>query len=101
MENTQNEKPTENASQAKTVAQTKATYSYPWWASSVALEMFWGQANEAIQILPKPKYLESAKIAMGREVFEQELTEPQALLEELTVRVGSEMIEKLRAKISK
>jgi integrase len=100
VENVQNEKPTEKASQIKTVAQAKAAYSYPWWASSEAIEMFWGQANEAVQILPLPKYLQSAKIAMGREVFEQELAEPQSLLEELTVRVGGETIEKLKVKMA-
>jgi integrase len=99
-ENAQNEKPTEKASQAKSIPQVKAAYSYPWWASSEALEMFWGQANEPVQILPLAKYLQSAKTAMGREVFEQELAEPQTMLEELTARVGSETIEKLRAKIS-
>ena len=37
---------------------------------------------------------------MGREVFEQELAEPQALLDELLERVGVATIEKLKAKIS-
>jgi integrase len=84
----------------KTVAQAKAAYSYPWWASSEAIETFFGQANEPVQIVPLPKYLQSAKAAMGREVFEQELSEPQALLDELLERVGVAIIEKLKAKIS-
>jgi hypothetical protein len=46
-----------------------------------------------------PKFLESAKQAMGREVFEQELTEPQVLLDELAERVGVSTIEKLKAKM--
>jgi hypothetical protein len=37
---------------------------------------------------------------MGREVFEQELSEPQALLDELLERVGIAIIEKLKGKIS-
>jgi hypothetical protein len=37
---------------------------------------------------------------MGREVFEQELTEPQSLLEELAERVDTSIIAKLKAKIS-
>jgi hypothetical protein len=37
---------------------------------------------------------------MGREVFEQELTEPKALLEELIARVGEETIVKLKAKMA-
>jgi hypothetical protein len=86
--------PTTNA------AKIKAKYSYPWWASNEATEIFWGQANEPVQIVPLPKYLQSAKAAMGREVFEQELSEPQALLDELLERVGVATIEKLKAKIS-
>jgi integrase len=85
----------------KTVAQTKATYSYPWWASKEAVEVFWGQANEVVQIVPVAKYLECVKSAMGREVFEQELSEPQALLEEFAARAGAETIEKLKARIPK
>ena len=37
---------------------------------------------------------------MGRKVFEQELSEPQALLDELLERVGYATIEKLKVKIS-
>ena len=50
--------------------------------------------------MPLPKYLQNAKAAMGREVFEQELAEPQVLLDELLERVGVATIEKLKAKIS-
>jgi hypothetical protein len=81
-------------------AKIKAKYSYPWWASNEAIEIFWGQANEPVQIVPLPKYLQSAKAAMGREVFEQELAEPQALLDELQERVGVAIVEKLKAKLS-
>jgi Phage integrase family len=87
-------------SQVKTVAQAKAAYSYPWWASSEPIEVFWGQVNEPVQIVPLPGYLQSAKTAMGREVFEKELGEPEALLDELTARIGMATIEKLKAKIS-
>lgn len=85
--------------QSKTAAQAKASYSYPWWASKEAPEVFWGQANETVQIVPLAKYLECVKSAMGREVFEQELAEPQALLEEFAARVGTETVEKLKTKI--
>jgi hypothetical protein len=100
VENSPNIKSTDTKPQGKTIAQAKATYSYPWWASSEAIEVFWGQANEPVQIIPVAKYLQSAKTAMGREVFEQELSEPQALLDELAERVGAEKIEKLKSKIS-
>jgi hypothetical protein len=46
------------------------------------------------------KYLQSAKEAMRREVFEQELAEPQGLMDELLERVGFLAIEQLKAKFS-
>lgn len=82
-----------------TAAQVKAAYSYPWWASNQAIEVFWGQANESVQIVPRAKFLESAQQAMGREVLEQELKETQMLLEEFQERVGIAIIEKLKSKI--
>jgi integrase len=84
----------------KTVAQAKAAYSYPWWASKNVTEVFWGQANEPVQIVPLVKFLESAKQSMGRIVFEEELSEPTALLEEFAERAGASYAEKLKAKIS-
>ena len=86
--------------QTKTAAQAKATYSYPWWTSDDAIEVFWGQANEPVQILSLTEYLQSAKNAMGREVFEKELREPKTLLEELTARVGADAIEKVKARVA-
>jgi hypothetical protein len=83
----------------KTAAQAKAQYSYPWWASKEAVELFWGQANEPVPIVPPAKFLESAKRAMGRDVFVEELAEPKALLEEFQERVGIATIEKLKSKI--
>ena len=96
----QKDEPTTAEPQKKTPAQAKAKYSFPWWASNEGIEIFLGQANEPVQIVPPAKYLESAKQAMGREVFEQELSEPQALLDELLERVGAPTMEKLKAKIS-
>jgi hypothetical protein len=84
---------------SQTAAQAKAAHSYSWRASSEAIEIFWGQANEPVQIVPFPKDLQNSKAAMGREVFEQELTEPQALLDELRERVGIATVEKLKVKI--
>jgi hypothetical protein len=88
-----------SANSNKTAAQAKAAYSYPWWASSNPVEVFWGQANEPVQIVPLPKFLQSAKAAMGREVFEQELAEPQALVDELVERIGASTIETLKTKM--
>jgi integrase len=96
-----NGKSTTTEPQKKTVAQAKAAYSYPWWASKNVTEVFWGQANEPVQIISSAKFLESAKQSMGRIVFEEELSEPATLLEEFAERAGASYIEKLKAKISR
>ncbi len=98
-ENPPNGKPINAPLQNKTAAQAKATYSYPWWASRNVTEVFWGQANESVQVISTAKFLESAKQSMGRVVFEEELSEPAALLEEFAARAGVSYIEKLKAKI--
>jgi integrase len=80
-----------------TVAKTKAKYSYPWWASENPAEVFWGQVNESVQIVPIEKYIASAAKAMGREVFKSELSDPQALVAEFLERVPQATIKALRA----
>ena len=60
-----------------TVAKAKAKYSYPWWASENPAELFWGQVNEAVQIVPMEKYIATAAQAMGREVIKSELSDPK------------------------
>ncbi len=84
----------------KAVAQAKAKYNFPWWASKNVTEIFWGQANEPVQIVSLAKYLESAKQSMGRIVFEEELADQSSLLDEFAERAGTSYIEKLKAKIS-
>ena len=81
------------------IAKVKAKYSYPWWASSEDLEVFWEQANEPVKIVTTSKYLQSAKAGMGREVFEEELENPQGLLEELAERIGAQTISTLKSKM--
>ena len=49
------------------IAQAKAKYTYPWWASKNAMEVLWGQLNEAVQIVPLDKLHACAKEAMNRE----------------------------------
>jgi integrase len=67
-----------NSADKKTIAQAKAKYSYPWWASKNPVEVFWGQLNEEVQIVPLEKYHDCAKQAMNREVFSDELADPQS-----------------------
>jgi integrase len=71
----------------KAVAQAKAKYAYPWWASKSALEVFWGQLNETVQIVPLDKFHACAKEAMSREVFQDELADRESLKEEFIARI--------------
>jgi integrase len=89
----------DNAMDKKTIAQAKAKYAYPWWASANPLEVFWGQLNEDVQILPLDKYRSCAQDAMKREVFIGELTDRQALKDELTERVAKATLDEITAKI--
>lgn len=83
-----------------TVAKVKAKYSYPWWASENPVEVFWGQVNEPMQIIPSETYLVVATQAMGREVFKSELSDPQALVAEFLERVPQPKSQALIAKIA-
>jgi integrase len=81
------------------IAKAKARYKYPWWASDDAAEVFWGQVNEEMQIVPLEQFHARAQEAMGRVVFKSELNESQALIEEFTARVSKATLEALLAKI--
>jgi len=89
----------DNGMDKKTIAQAKAKYAYPWWASANPLEVFWGQLNEDVQIVPMDKYRSCAQDAMKREVFTEELTDRQALKDELTERVAKATLDEITAKI--
>jgi integrase len=88
-----------NTDEKKVVAKAKAKYKYPWWASNDPVEIFWGQVNEQVRILPFEKYLEATKAAMDREVFPGELSEPQALIEEFAERIPAETLRRLSSQI--
>ena len=81
------------------VAQAKAKYGYPWWASKNAMEVFWGQLNEPVQIVPQDKFLVCAKEAMNREVFAEELADRQSLKEEFSERIPKATLVELAGKI--
>jgi len=83
----------------KAIAQAKAKYTYPWWASKNALEVLWGQLNEAVQIVPLDKFLACAKEAMNREVFLDELADRQSLKEEFSERIPKATLVELTSKI--
>jgi hypothetical protein len=82
----------------RAIAAAKAKYKYPWWASENSLEVIWGQLHEETRIVPVEKLLEAAKLAMGREVFKSELSDRQALLDELSARTQEEILNKVLAK---
>ncbi len=81
------------------IAQAKAKYAYPWWASTNATEVFWGQLNEPVQIVPLDKFHARAKEAMNREVFVNELADQQSLKEEFSVRIPKATLVELNGKI--
>ena len=83
----------------KAIAQAKAKYAYPWWASKSALEVFWGQLSEAVQIVSLDKFHACAKEAMNREVFPDELADRQSLKEEFSERISQPTLVELTGKI--
>ena len=83
----------------KAIAGAKAKYNFPWWASKNPAETFWGQLNEAVQIVPLGKFHECAKQAMGREVFADELGDREALREEFIARIPRATLGELIGKI--
>jgi integrase len=88
------------AEDRRAIANAKAKYGYPWWASENPLEVFWGQLNEETRIVPVEKFLEVAKQAMGREVLKSELTDHEALVDELSARIPTTTLNEVRAKTS-
>ncbi len=86
------------------IAEAKTKYGYPWWASKNPLEVFWGQLNEAVQIVPMEKYHACAKTAMSREVFSDEFSDRDALKQEFIARIPKatlvELTGKIRSKLS-
>jgi hypothetical protein len=83
----------------KAIAQAKANYNYPWWASKDPLEVFWGQLNEKVEIIPLDKFHACAKEAMNREVFPDELADRQSLKEEFSERISKATLVELKGKI--
>ena len=88
------------AEDRRAIANAKAKYGYPWWASENPLEVFWGQLNEETRIVPVEKFLEVAKQAMGREVLKSELADREALVDELSARIPAKTLDEVRAKIT-
>jgi hypothetical protein len=89
----------EVTTEKKAIAQAKAKYAYPWWASKNALEVFWGQLNEKVQIVPPGKFHACAKEAMNREVFSDEFADRESLKEEFIVRIPKATHVELTGKI--
>jgi integrase len=88
------------ADDRRAIAKAKAKYNYPWWVSENPLEVFWGQLHEEVWIVPAEKFLETAKQAMGRQVFKQEFADRPALADEFSARTPEAILNEIRAKIS-
>jgi integrase len=89
-----------NHAERRAIARAKAKYGHPWWASENPLEIVWGQLNEETWIVPVEKFLKVARQAMGREVLQSELTDREALVDELFARIPAKTLDEVRAKIS-
>ncbi|MBI1176272.1 tyrosine-type recombinase/integrase [bacterium] len=87
------------AADKKAIAEAKARYKYPWWASNDPLEVFWGQLNEIVPIVAKQRLHECAQQAMGREVFVEELVDRESLKDELRARISETSYDKLVRKL--
>ncbi len=94
-----NEPKQNTAGQKQAIAKCKAQHAYPWWASENPVEVFWGQLNEDVPLISKEKYLGSAKLAMGREVFESELDDRESLIYELVSRISKTAFERIASRI--
>ena len=81
------------------IAKAKAKFNYPWWVSENPLEVFWGQLHEEVWIVPVEKFLETAKKAMGRQVFKLEFADRLALADEFSARTPEATLNEIRAKI--
>jgi integrase len=92
--------PSESNDDRRAVANAKAKYGYPWWASENPLEVLWGQLHEETTIVPVDKLLENGKRAMGREVLKSELADRQSLIDELVARVSANALDEIRAKFA-
>ena len=91
-----------NNDDKRNVAKAKAKYKYAnGWASDDALEVFWGQVNEPVQIVPTDEYRKAACTSMDREIFAKEFDDLQGLIEEFSEIVGAETLERLSAKIQR
>jgi integrase len=99
IENLSNDKPADAKHLNKVIAQTKAKYAYPWWASNNPTEVFWGQINEEISIVSFEKYHAYAEKAMGRPIFTHEFGDPQALIDEFVERISKPTLEDILKKI--
>jgi hypothetical protein len=93
--------PTPVEPQKKSPAQAKAKYNYPWWASENPLEVFWGQINEEVQLVPSEKYYRFAQEAMAREIFPNEFADRQALVDECLERIPKATLDKLTNKFAR
>jgi integrase len=82
----------------RAIAKAKAKYNCPWWVSENPLEIFWGQLHEEVWIVPVEKFLETAKQAMGRQVFKQEFADRPALADEFLERTSEAVRLELLAK---
>ena len=82
--------------------EVKDRYSSHWWESHNPLEIFWGQANEQVRLVPDDAFRKAAEMALGRAVKVEELASPQNLLAEFLQHASRDtLIDLLRSVMSK
>ena len=80
--------------------EAKARYSFPWWESHNPLEIFWGQANEQVRLVPDDAFRKAAEKALERAVKVEELASRQRLVAEFAERAPKATLIDLLRKVT-
>ena len=78
--------------QSKADDEAKVRYSFHWWESHNPLEVFWGQANEQVRLVPDDAFRMAAEMALERAVKVEELASPQKLVAEFVERAPKDTL---------
>ena len=79
--------------------EAKARYSFHWCESHNPLEIFWGQANEQVRLVPDDDFRKAAEKALERAVKSVELTSSQKLAAEFVEHAPKAMLIDLLGKV--
>ena len=80
--------------------EAKARYLFHWWESHNPLEIFWGQANEQVRLVPDDDFRKAVERALERSVKVEELASPQKLVAEFVERAPKATLIDLLRKVT-